>query len=91
MPDYNFLITPHPTHKNLKVAIGGSAHGFKFLPVLGNYIVDMMEGTLDPQIAQKWKWRPGVELADHNTNPHQEVARDLKELRGWGNPTRAAL
>ncbi|KAJ5814003.1 uncharacterized protein N7503_000753 [Penicillium pulvis] len=87
MPDYNFLITPHPTHKNLKIAIGGSAHGFKFLPVLGKYIVEMMEDTLSPEIAQKWKWRPGVKLGDYSTNPHQEVARDLNYLPGWGGPT----
>ncbi|KAL4929943.1 FAD dependent oxidoreductase [Aspergillus undulatus] len=47
MADYHFLITPHPAHKNLKLAIGGSAHGFKFLPLLGKYIVEMMEGTLE--------------------------------------------
>ncbi|CAI7624668.1 unnamed protein product [Penicillium glandicola] len=84
MPDYNFLITPHPTHKNLKIAIGGSAHGFKFLPVLGKYIVEMMEGTLDPEIAQKWKWRPGVRPADYTTNPHQENPKDLNDMPGWG-------
>ncbi|KAJ5249084.1 hypothetical protein N7468_000535 [Penicillium chermesinum] len=91
MPDYNFLITPHPSHKNLKIAIGGSAHGFKFLPVLGKYIVEMMEGSLDPTIAQKWKWRPGVAPADHTTNPHREVSLDLNALPGWGKPVKSAL
>ncbi|KAJ5578531.1 uncharacterized protein N7459_007495 [Penicillium hispanicum] len=91
MPDYHFLITPHPTYKNLKVAIGGSAHGFKFLPVLGRYIVEMIEGTLDPQIAQKWKWRPGVKPGDYSTIPHQEKAQDLNDMPGWAVPTKSLL
>lgn len=86
MPDYHFLITPHPTHKNLKIAVGGSAHGFKFLPILGKYIVEMMEDTLDPEIAQQWKWRPGAKSGDYSTIPHQEVAKDLTRLPGWGEP-----
>ncbi|KAL5343175.1 FAD dependent oxidoreductase [Aspergillus crustosus] len=85
MADYHFLITPHPKHTNLKIAIGGSAHGFKFLPVLGKYIVEMMEGTLDPEIAKKWKWRPGTQLADYSTNPHPENPEDLNDMPGWGN------
>ncbi|KAF5012034.1 hypothetical protein FDECE_1893 [Fusarium decemcellulare] len=44
--DNDFLITHAPTHKNLSLAIGGSGHGFKFLPTIGKYIVDMLQGAL---------------------------------------------
>lgn len=91
MPDYHFLITPHPTHKNLSLAIGGSAHGFKFLPVLGKYIVEMMEGTLDPAISAKWKWRPGAKLSAYEANPHPEVPVDLSSLQGWETPPKSLL
>lgn len=91
MCDYHFLITPHPTHKNLDLAIGGSAHGFKFLPVLGKYIVAMMEGTLDPDIASKWKWRPGTKPVDYDTNPHPNVPEDLNDMPGWGPSTKSLL
>jgi sarcosine oxidase / L-pipecolate oxidase len=91
MPDYHFLITAHPTHKSLSVAIGGSAHGFKFLPVLGKYIVEMMEGTLDPAIAQKWKWRPGAKTVDFESNPHPDLPEDLNDMPGWGGPTKSLL
>ncbi|OKL58134.1 hypothetical protein UA08_06584 [Talaromyces atroroseus] len=91
MPDYNFLITPHPAHKNLDIAIGGSAHGFKFLPVLGKYIVDMMEGTLDPEIAQKWKWRPGAKMVNFETNPHPDTPEDLNDMPGCGPSPKAVL
>ncbi|CBF75201.1 FAD-dependent oxidoreductase [Aspergillus nidulans FGSC A4] len=79
MADYHFLITPHLRHKNLDIAIGGSAHGFKFLPVIGKYLVEMLEGTLDPEIAKKWRWWPGLELSDYTTNPHPEKPEDLND------------
>ncbi|KAE8554164.1 hypothetical protein EYB25_002702 [Talaromyces marneffei] len=91
MADYHFWITPHPTHTNLSLAIGGSAHGFKFLPVLGQYIIEMMEGTLDPAIANKWKWRPGAKLSACEANPHPEVPVDLSTLRGWEAPPKSLL
>ncbi|KAL4797585.1 FAD dependent oxidoreductase [Aspergillus venezuelensis] len=91
MADYHFLITPHPSHKNLKLAIGGSAHGFKFLPVLGKYIAEMMEGTLDPEIAKKWKWRPGLGVSDFSTNPHPFKPEDLNDMPGWQEPIKSVL
>ena len=82
MADYSFLITPHPTHRNLKLAIGGSAHGYKFFPVLGKYIVEMMEDILDPAIAQKWRWRPGLK-DDHDSSPHFVELKDINSFPGW--------
>ncbi|SMR59112.1 unnamed protein product [Zymoseptoria tritici ST99CH_1E4] len=41
--DNSFLIDYVPKHENLVVASGGSGHGFKFLPVLGEHVVDVME------------------------------------------------
>ena len=79
--DFNFIISAHPTHQNLKLAVGGSAHGFKFLPVIGKYIVDLMEGALDADIARKWRWRPGVSSA---LNAHPLPTIDLSSILGWG-------
>jgi len=42
--DNNFLIDRVPGVENLVVASGGSGHGFKFLPVLGEHVVDVVEG-----------------------------------------------
>lgn len=80
-PDYEFLIAPSPDHKGLKLAVGGSAHGFKFLPVVGRYVVDMMEGHLDPELADKWKWRPGATMNQPTACPLPLV--DLNDLPGW--------
>lgn len=45
-----------PANKSLFIATGGSGHGFKFLPVLGKYIVDAVEGNLDPEYQKIWAW-----------------------------------
>ncbi|KAG7131629.1 L-saccharopine oxidase like protein [Verticillium longisporum] len=55
---HDFLITPHPHCANLFVATGGSFHGWKFLPVIGEYIVDMLFGRLAPEYADRWAWDP---------------------------------
>jgi sarcosine oxidase/L-pipecolate oxidase len=85
MPDYNFLIGAHPAHPGLKLAVGGSAHGFKFMPILGKYIVDMIEGTLDEEMVSKWRWRPGAKLL--GANPHPTPLLDLNDIPGWKKDT----
>ncbi|KAH7140175.1 FAD dependent oxidoreductase [Dactylonectria estremocensis] len=52
----DFIISPHAAAKGLYVATCGSFHGYKFFPVLGKYIVQMLEGELEDELAQKWAW-----------------------------------
>lgn len=56
--DNNLVIDYVPGQKNLMVATGGSGHAFKCLPVIGDWVVDIIEGIgmERPQI-QAWKWR----------------------------------
>ncbi|KAI9734266.1 MAG: hypothetical protein M1834_002370 [Cirrosporium novae-zelandiae] len=60
-PDADFLIAPHPRIANLHLATGGSAHAWKFLTTIGDFVVDSMCGTLDPVLAGKWAWKEGGE------------------------------
>ena len=57
-PTADFIITYHPDYssKSLFMATGGSGHGFKFLPVLGEKIADCVEGRCPEEFKQKWKW-----------------------------------
>ena len=55
-PSKNFIISPHPRCKNLFVAAGGSFHAWKFLPILGKYVLEMLGGRLDPKLAKVWAW-----------------------------------
>ncbi|KAJ4305504.1 hypothetical protein N0V90_001035 [Kalmusia sp. IMI 367209] len=54
--DGDFLITYHPKYKGLFVATGGSGHGFKFLPVIGDSIVECVMGRTPEEFKDRWKW-----------------------------------
>ncbi|HWG22495.1 MAG TPA: N-methyl-L-tryptophan oxidase [Actinospica sp.] len=41
-PDENFLLARHPGHPQVTVAAGFSGHGFKFVPVIGTIIADLV-------------------------------------------------
>lgn len=57
--DGDFWIGGDPERPGLFVAAGGSGHGFKFAPVLGDWIADAVEGRVEPQMA-RLGWRtPG--------------------------------
>lgn len=58
-PSGNFLIDYHPGYEGLFLATGGSGHGFKFLPVLGDKIVEAVEGKLEGELAALWRWPVG--------------------------------
>ncbi|KAK1763777.1 L-pipecolate oxidase [Phialemonium atrogriseum] len=45
----DFIISPHTTLKGLYVATCGSFHGFKFFPVLGKYVIQMLEVMPPPE------------------------------------------
>jgi sarcosine oxidase len=41
-PDEDFILDLHPNHKNVAIAGGFSGHGFKFGPVLGEIMTDLV-------------------------------------------------
>jgi sarcosine oxidase/L-pipecolate oxidase len=55
-PNGDFLITYHPEFEGLFLATGGSGHGFKFLPRIGEKIVDCIDGKCPEEFGQKWAW-----------------------------------
>ncbi|KAL0783453.1 hypothetical protein CaCOL14_001359 [Colletotrichum acutatum] len=57
--DNHFVIDHVPdTEESLMVATGGSGHAFKYLPNIGNWVVDAVEKKGQDQIPPKlWKWR----------------------------------
>jgi sarcosine oxidase / L-pipecolate oxidase len=55
-PNGDFLITYHPNFTGLFLATGDSGHGFKFLSVIGDCIVDCVEGKCPEEFREKWKW-----------------------------------
>lgn len=57
--DNHFLIDYVPeTAESLMVVTGGSGHAFKYLPNIGQWVVDIMEGkAADKPVANLWRWR----------------------------------
>jgi sarcosine oxidase/L-pipecolate oxidase len=56
--DNHFVIDHVPGKKGLFVATGGSGHAFKYLPNIGNWVVDILEGVgMDRPAIKAWKWR----------------------------------
>lgn len=41
-PDHDFVIAEHPRHARVAVACGFSGHGFKFVPVVGEILADLV-------------------------------------------------
>jgi glycine/D-amino acid oxidase-like deaminating enzyme len=73
----DFIISPHAGAKNLYVATCGSFHGWKFFPVLGKYVVQMLEGELASELVEKWAWdRERPDPALNADFPRHEM-RDL--------------
>jgi glycine/D-amino acid oxidase-like deaminating enzyme len=71
-PDGHFWIARDPDRPAVVVASGDSGHAFKFAPVLGPLIADVVEGRPDP-IQARFAWRPGLRSA-----PWQEATRSGK-------------
>ncbi|KAH8599191.1 sarcosine oxidase [Bisporella sp. PMI_857] len=85
-PNQEFIIDQHSHCDNLYFAGGGSFHGWKFLPVIGKYVVQKIKGTLGSEAARKWAWdRPAVGGAMPTYIPQ----RDLKDIKGYAEVARA--
>lgn len=57
--DADFWIARHPDRPDLTVATGGSGHGFKFAPILGELIADAVLGRSN-RFSHKFRWRNDV-------------------------------
>ncbi|KAJ5679688.1 hypothetical protein N7462_007932 [Penicillium macrosclerotiorum] len=59
-PNQHPLITRHPHSQlsNLYFAAGGSFHCWKFLPIIGQYVVNVLNGTSNgANRDEAWKWK----------------------------------
>lgn len=64
-PKGDWLISYHPTYRNLFVATGGSGHAYKFLPVVGDEIVECVLGRTPEAFRGKWEW-PATRAVDEH-------------------------
>ena len=77
-PDENWFITPHARCEGLYVATAGTGHAWKFLPVIGEMIVDMLlepEKFMQNKLSAMWAWdRKLVDSPDEDVIPQRELA-----------------
>ncbi|KAJ3842960.1 FAD dependent oxidoreductase [Lentinula raphanica] len=81
--DANLLICEHPKWKGCVVATGDSGHSFKLLPIIGKHVVELLEGTLQEDMREAWRWRPGS--GDARKSRRAAPAKDLADLPGWNH------
>ncbi|KAK2006739.1 FAD dependent oxidoreductase [Colletotrichum eremochloae] len=80
-PEHDFLITPHSQCRHLFIATGGSFHGWKFFPVIGKYIVQMLYGELEPEYAAIWGWdrKAGGQVANATYSTEGDLGEWIRE------------
>ena len=81
----DFIIDFVPEYKNLIVATGGSAHGFKFLPVLGKTVVSRVKNKND-SYTELFRWKnPEDIVVDNYGLKESNIEKD--ERRKFENAT----
>ncbi|KAI9760597.1 MAG: hypothetical protein M4579_001566 [Chaenotheca gracillima] len=82
-PSQNQLITRHPNEKlrNLYFAVGGSFHSWKFLPIIGKYVVEVLEDKpIGEEKTRHWRWKTGDEGFGRGAHEKVVPKRELKDL-----------
>lgn len=83
-PTQDWLLCKHPhsSLSNLYFAVGGSFHSYKFLPIAGKYMANvLMDKGNGPEKDDAWQWKtatPGRRGAHEKTKPKREL-RDLED------------
>lgn len=77
----NFLIDFHPGLENVLLVTGGSAHAWKFLPVIGDKVVDLLEGHLEKDLKELWSWNEKIKGIDNGSGSRMDGdPLELKEF-----------
>lgn len=71
----------------MHVATGGSGHAWKFLPVIGDLVLDSIHGVLTPSLAEKWAYAPkGADKGNASM-----LRGEIKELRDFVRSSAGAV
>ena len=78
--DNHFIIDFVPNKQGLMVVTAGSGHAFKFLPTIGDFVVDRIEGLARAEL-DLWRWR---ELGP-SQQPYNKLMQGLNSPAALGN------
>ena len=77
----DFIIDMIPDLKNVYVCCGDSGHAYKFLPNIGSYVQQKIEGRLAPILAHKWRYREsdwnGTEI-EWRVEPEKKALQEIE-------------
>ncbi|KAG7893480.1 hypothetical protein KL906_003528 [Ogataea polymorpha] len=81
-PSANFVIDYHPELEGVLLATGGSAHAWKFVPILGDKVVDYMEGKLEATLKDMWSFAEKLKVTvDNGSAPRMDgEPQELREV-----------
>ncbi|MCJ1249625.1 hypothetical protein MMC30_006851 [Trapelia coarctata] len=89
-PTQDQLITRHPDARlnNLFLAVGGSFHSWKFLPIIGKYVANVLNGVSNGKAKDaSWEWKRAGWSGGGIQGAHEKVI-PKRELRDLDNATR---
>ncbi|EME89434.1 uncharacterized protein MYCFIDRAFT_28383 [Pseudocercospora fijiensis CIRAD86] len=84
-PTQDWLLTQHPDQRleNLFLAVGGSFHSYKFLPILGKYMCRVLSGEGNGMEKDRaWGWKRDFEIGRREHGAHENTLpkRDLGDI-----------
>ncbi|KAF2008546.1 putative fructosyl amino acid oxidasesarcosine oxidase [Aaosphaeria arxii CBS 175.79] len=79
-PTADFLIAPHPSVGGIHLATGGSAHAWKFVPVLGDLVVDSIMGNLSKELEDKWAFDKSGQSSDQAAPRMDGAPEELRDV-----------
>ena len=83
-PSGDFLVDYIPAYgKSILVAGGGSGHGFKFLPVIGDYILQILERWLEGKADDENGENRDGEMGEEKRDDTEGLDEKLRKLWRW--------
>lgn len=80
--DNHWVIDHVPDRPGVIVATGGSGHAFKFLPLLGRFVVERVEGgEEESEMLQRFRWRSLKE----GEKPHNMLMKGFEDKNALQN------
>ncbi|KAK0486148.1 FAD dependent oxidoreductase [Armillaria novae-zelandiae] len=78
--DGDWVIGFHPKDSALIFATAGNGHGYKFLPVIGRLVADLLEGKMEPAVKKKFAFDREVDHIDDSRAGMERQELDLGQL-----------
>ncbi|KAJ0119072.1 fructosyl hypothetical protein oxidase [Diaporthe amygdali] len=79
-PTEDLLLCEHPKVKGLYIITGGSFCGYKFLPNIGKYMLNVLSGHSNgPEKDKAWGWKSSTELAAARRGNKHSEQREFQE------------